>query len=352
MIGVVCMVLLITEKDIVQVVITPEDVIAAVESCYHQDGMGLAQDTPRDEVKVKGKDLPHIAPGTTSVGLGAAYLEESGALIVSLGYHFDFHKYLSQILDPETGKTLAIIKRGRGAFGIKPKTIGTGGLRTGAAAAVGAKYLARDQVDTVGVIGTGRIGQAALLCMSKVRDFTTVYAHSGRRQDMEYNQMMGNMLGIDIIAGESLEDVVRHSDILITSTFAEEPIIKGEWVKEGTYIAGMGADGPKKAELDPDVFLKASKIYVDSQRCLSIKELARPLKNGTLKPEKITGRIGEVVAGVKPRRENDSEITILESDGTHMQSAAVVWLIYQKVKAAGLGTEIADIPSAEFFVNP
>jgi len=346
------MVLLIKEEDISKVDITPEDVIAAVEDCYRQDGLGMAQDTPRGEVKIKGKDLPHIAPGTTSIGLGTAYLEESGALVISFRFYLDFHKYISHIIDPETGKTLAIIKQGGDPLDTKPKTIGIGELRTGAAAAVGAKYLARNKIESVGVIGTGRIGQASLLCMSKVKDFNTVYSHSGKKKDEEYNQMMGRMLDMDFIAAESLEEVVKKSDILITATFAQEPIIKGEWLKEGTYIAGMGADGSMKAELDPVAFQKASKIYIDSHRCLSIKEIARPLKNGLLKSENITGKIGEVVAGVKPSREHDSEIIIFESDGTHMQTSAVVWLIYQKVKEAGLGSEVTELPSAEFFVNP
>jgi len=346
------MVLLITDDDLAKIEIPPEDYITVVEDCYRQDGLGLTQETPRLEVKVKGKDLPHIAPGTTSVGQGLAFLEESGLLVASQSFHFDFHKYLSHILDPESGETLAIIKRGRAPFGVKPKTISSGGLRTGAAAAVGAKYLARDKIETVGVVGTGRIGQASLLCMSKVADFQTVLAHSGRKKDPQYNQMMGELLGMDITAAESVEEVVRKADILITATFAEEPIIKGEWFMEGTFVAGMGADGPKKAEMDPAAFQRASKVYIDSEKCLSIKEIARPMKEGLLRPEDITGRIGETVAGIKPGRENEMEITIFESDGTHMQSAAVVGLLYQKVKEAGLGTEITDLPNFSFFLNP
>ena len=344
------MVLLIDDKDINQIEFTPEEIIQVVEDCYRQDGMGQAQDTPRMEIKIKGKDLPHIAPGTTSIGQGMAYLERSGILVISQTYHFDFHKYISHIIDPETGKSLAIVKRGRAPFGQKASGINTGGLRTGAAAAIGAKYLAIENIDTVGVVGTGRIGQASLLCTSKVRDFDTVYAHSGRRRDDEFTQTMGRYIGVDIIPTENVKEIAEKTQLIITSTYAQQPILLGDWLSEGTHISGMGADGPMKAEIGPKAFQRASKIYIDGVKCLSIGEVARPLSEGLITESDITGRIGELVAGIKPGRISDDEITIFESDGTHMQSAAVVGLIYRRVIEAGLGQEVYE--GSGFYLNP
>jgi len=343
------MVLLIEETDIAQIELTPSEVIAAVESAYRQDGLGQAEETPRLEIKIKGKHLPHIAPGTTSVGQGMAYLEGSGVFVVSHAYHFDFHKYINQILDPETGETLAVIKRSRGALGSRPGKIDSGSLRTGAAAAIGAKHMGRASVEAVGVIGTGRIGRASLACVAEVRDFDVVYSHSGRRRDEEFSRVMGEIIGVDVVACETPEEVVRGSDILVTATYAQEPVVRGEWLKEGAHISGMGADGPMKAEMDVEVFRRASWVAVDSEKCLSIGEVARSFEAGSLDRDKIW-RIGEVVAGLKPGRKDDSEITVFESDGTHIQSAAVVHLIYEKAVELGLGVEASNISS--FFVNP
>jgi ornithine cyclodeaminase/alanine dehydrogenase-like protein (mu-crystallin family) len=343
------MVLLIEEPDIAQIELTPSEVIAAVESAYRQDGLGQAEETPRLEIQIKRKHLPHIAPGTTSVGQGMALLEGSGVFIVSHAYHFDFHKYISQILDPETGETLAVIKRSRGALGSRPGKIDSGGLRTGAAAAIGAKYMGKASVEAVGVIGTGRIGRASLACIAEVRDFDVVYSHSGRSKDDEFARVMGEIIGIDVIACESPEEVVRSSDLLVTATYAQEPVVKGEWLREGAHVSGMGADGPMKAEMDVEVFRRAGKVAVDSEKCLFIGEVARSLEAGALEKEGIW-RIGEVVAGLKPGREDDSEITVFESDGTHIQSASVVHLIYKKALELGLGVETSNISS--FFVNP
>ena len=344
------MVLLIRDKDIKAVEITPEEVIEAVEYAYRQDGMGLAFESPRFEIQIKGRHLPHIAPGTTSVGQGMAYLEESKVLVVSNSYSFSWNKFTSHIMNPENGETLALILRTRKPFGVKTKELSSGGYRTGAAAAIGAKYLANESVDAVGVIGTGRVGRASLVCMDKVREFDTVYAHSGTRRDDEFAQDMSALLGIEVIASNSVEEVVRNSDLLITATYATEPVVNGEWLREGTHISGMGADGHLKAELDATTMKRADKIVIDSQKCLSIGEIARPMAKGIISLEDIHGKIGKVVAGIKPGREHPEEITIFESDGTNIQSAAVVWLIYNKVKEAGLGIETSE--RSPFFVNP
>jgi alanine dehydrogenase len=340
------MVLLIDEGDISKLEISPVEVIRVVEDCYRQAGLGLAQDSPRMEIRVKGKDLPHIAPGTTGISMGMAYLEESGILVMSESYQFGFRKYVNKIIDPETGEIIAIINRG----GTKRKKISTGSLRTGAAAAVGTKYLAKDKIEAVGVVGTGRIGQASLLCLSKIKEFETVYAHSGRRMDLEFPKIMSELVDAEIIPVNSVKETVENCDVLVTATFAQDPIISGSWLKPGTHICGMGADGPLKSELDPEVFRRASKIYIDGKKCLEIGEVTRALKTGSISPESITGLIGELVAGKKPSRASPDEITVFESDGTHMQSASVVGLIYNKVKEAGLGIEVKRV--ADFFYNP
>lgn len=344
------MVLLIRDEDIKAVEITPEEVIKAVEDAYRQDGMGFAFETPRLEIQIKGRHLPHIAPGTTSVGQGMAYLEGSKAFVISHTYHFSWHKYISHIMDSEDGETLALVLRTRSPLGVKTKELSSGEYRTGAAAAIGAKYLSNESIDAVGVIGTGRVGRASLVCMDLVRDFDTVYAHSGNRRDDEFAQDMRDLLGVDVVPSNNPEEVVRNSNLLITATYATEPVVYGEWLREGTHISGMGADGHLKAELDAITMKRADKIVIDSQKCLSIGEIARPMKRGIISIDDIHGKIGEVVAGVKPGRERPEEITIFESDGTHIQSAAVVWLIYNKVKEAGLGTETLE--SSPFFINP
>ena len=345
------MVLLIRAEDIWKANITPEEAIEAVEDAYRQDGKGHAQDTSRAEVVTKGKGLPHIAPGTHSIGQTLAYLEESKVVVLSNRFSYLSHKSITHLIEPRDGKTLAIISTGDLSQKAQSQEHRSKfDLRTGSAAAIGAKYLARKNIDTVGSIGAGRIGQSSLLCLSKVREFNKVYVYDHNiKQSEEFATKMGGILGIDIIATDKPEEVVRNSDVLITATPSTEPIVKGEWIREGTHISAIGADCPLKAELDVVTFKRADKIVIDSEKCLTIGELANAIKQEVLRPEDIYGKIGEVVAGVKPGREDNSEITIFESDGTNIQTASIQYLIYQKVKEKGLGLEISKLPS--YFIN-
>jgi len=338
------MVLLIDDEDVKKAELSPEEVIDAVEDAYRQDGMGLAQDTPRREVRTKGKDLPHIAPGTESIGQGLTFLEGSKVVVVSHAFHFSWHRYVTMIIDSENGKTQAIISREGAPFGTKQRVAGFGDLRTGAAAAIGAKYLARKSIESVGLLGTGKVGRGSLVCLSKVRSFDKVYVHSGRKKDEGFSAEMSRMLGVNIMASDHPRDVVSSSDILITATYATTPIVKGEWLREGTHISGMGSDDPLKSELDLATFRRADKIVIDSEKCLTTGELAQPIRLGALSPSDIYGKIAEIVAGKKRGRGQDHENTIFMSDGTNLQSAGVSYLIYQKVKKMGLGRETSAIP--------
>jgi alanine dehydrogenase len=338
------MVLLIDDEDVKKAELTPEEVISAVEDAYRQDGMGLAQDTPRREVRTKGKDLPHIAPGTESVGQGLTFLERFKVVVVSHAFHFSWHRYVTMIIDSEDGKTLAIISREGAPFGVKQRGPVLGDLRTGAAAAIGAKYLARESIESVGLLGTGKVGRGSLVCLSKVRSFNKVYVHSGRKKDEEFAAEMGRILGVDVRASDHPREAVSSSDVLITATYATIPIVKGEWLMEGSHISGMGSDDPLKAELDFAAFKRADKIVIDGEKCLTTGELAQPIRLGTLSPSDIYGKISEVVAGKKSGRSRNGENTIFMSDGTNLQSAGVSNLIYQKVKKMGLGRETSSIP--------
>ena len=344
------MVLLIGDEDVKKAELTPEEVIGAVENAYRQDGMGFAQDTPRREVRTKGKDLPHIAPGTESIGQGLSYLEESKIVVISHAFHFQWHRYLTQIIDSTNGKTLAVILREGKPFGTKPGETAVGDLRTGAAAAIGAKYLAKKTITDVGLIGTGKVGRASLLCLSKVMNFERVYLHSGRRKDEHSAREISRILSKDVTATETANDVAKKAEVLITATYSTTPIVDGRWIQPGTHISGMGSDDPLKAELDPETFRRSDKIVVDGEKCLTIGEVSNAIKQGALKPTDIYGKIGEIVVGSKRGRESDKEITIFVSDGTNLQSAGVSLLIYKKVKSLGLGVESSNLET--YFYNP
>jgi len=340
------MALLIRDED-VRKVVTPEDVIGAVENVYRQHGLGKVQDTPRREVRMRGKDLPHLAAGTTSVGQGLAYLGEENVVVISHTFHFHeteerskefppvrLNPNLIHVIDAKEGRTLAIIRSPYASW-----------MRTSAAGAVGLKYLARRDSKTVGVIGTGLQVKGQLFFLSKVMKIENVLAHSGRRKDVEFAKEMGSRVGVDIKSCDSVESVVRDADVLVTATRSTEPLVRGDWVKKGTHINSIGADDPQKVELDVATLKRADKVVVDSDRAIVwIGQIMNAVKQGALKAENISS-IGQVVAGVKRGRESDDEITVFSCEGSNMQTAGVAFKVYERVKRAGLGIETTSLNS-------
>jgi len=242
-----------------------------------------------------------------------------------------------------------VIIRDSVPFGERQPEVGVEDLRTGAAAAIGAKYLAPSKISSVGLIGTGKVGRASIICLSTVREFEKVYVYSGRRSNESFAIEMSKILGKDVIATRSAEETVKNADVLVTATYATTPIVKGEWLRKGTHISGMGSDDPLKSELDAETLRRANKIVIDGEKCLTIGEIASAIRGGTISASNIYGKIGELVAGTKRGREGDNEITVFISDGTNLQSAGASLLIYKKVKELGLGVETSSLK--KYFFN-
>lgn len=336
------MTLLIREED-VKKILTFEKTLEAVESAYRQYGMGLAGGNslrhhclppPRCEIRVEGKDLPHISPQIRSVHQSMAYLEDTGMVFLRWSFRLGAKKgNMAYLIDARNGEILAIIKA--------PNYESY--MRTGAAGAIGSKYLSRKDSKIAGMIGTGTQGRAQLEFLSKVRNLEKAFAYSGRRRDEEYAREMSRKLGIDVIACDGAEEVVRNADILTTATMATEPIVKGEWINEGLHITAIGADDPLKVELDAATLKKADKIVIDDyQLALDTKEIRVPMEQGILSGEAIYGTIGEIVAGVKPGRETSSEITVFESTGMTIAYVTINAMVYKEAIDRGLGTEISN----------
>jgi len=337
--------LLISEED-VKKLLTFDEAIEAVEDAYRQYGMGLVginslrngnHIPPRCEVRIEGKNLPHLSPQIRNISQSSAYLEGTGMAFLYWSFHLgDRRGYISYLIDAKNGEILAIIKANATV------RAHLGWMRVGADGAVGARYLSRKDSKTAGVIGTGRVGSAQLQFLTRVRHIEKAFTYSGRRKDEVYAREMSNRLGIDVLACSGAEEVVRNADILITATHATTPIVKGEWINEGVHISAFGADCPLKAELDTSTLKKADKIVIDYELALDTKEIRALIEQGILRDKNIYGNIGEVVAGIKPGRENPSEITIYKNTGMTFPYVAINAIIYKKAKKMGLGTDIGE----------
>ena len=206
-------------------------------------------------------------------------------------------------------------------------------IRTGAAGAVAADCLARRDVDTIGVIGSGVQARHQVACLREVRDFRRVLAWSIDRPGLEqYCEEMRASHGIEAVACESAEDACRQADILITATPSREPIVSAAWLKAGTHVTAVGSDTPGKQELEAACLARADVVVVDRlAQCAKFGELSHALAAGLMREADVRGQLGEVVAGSKPGRTRDDEITICDLTGVGFQDTAIAALAWERL---------------------
>ncbi len=214
--------------------------------------------------------------------------------------------------------------------------------RTGAAGAVAASVLARKDSQKVGILGTGTQGRMQLLALRELFDIQKVTAWDIDKAMAErYKDQITKELSIDVQIVESPEDVTRDADILVSVTPSRKALITVDSIQEGMHINAIGADGPGKQELDPQIMTRVSKIVVDSlEQCRRIGEIQHALGQGLIDESNIHAEIGEIINGDKSGRESEKEITLFDSTGLSAQDIAAAKIVYDAAKEKGLGTKI------------
>jgi alanine dehydrogenase len=224
--------------------------------------------------------------------------------------------------DPETALPLAVMDA----------TLLTA-IRTGAAGAVAAKYLARPDAKSIGFVGSGVQARTLLDAVRVVFDDLEVVASDISAEAAEaFAEESGGHAG-------ELADAAG-CDIVCTATPVREPIVRREWVHPGTHINAMGADAHGKQELATQILLDAKVVIDDWDQACGSGEVNVPLETGALGRESIHAALGEIVAGHQPARESTDEITVFDSTGLAVQDVALARLVYELAKEKGVGIEV------------
>jgi alanine dehydrogenase len=214
-------------------------------------------------------------------------------------------------------------------------------MRTGAAGGIAAKYLARKDASTIGLIGSGRQAWTQMLAykavfgsqikMVKVYDLNLAASKS-------LAERISKELGYDAIAYDQPQ-CAADADIVVTTTPSRKPILRLAWIKPGTHINAIGADAPGKQELET-LLTVAAKVFVDSlDQASHSGEINVPWTEGQLDEVKLAGTLGAVIAGAKPGRVNDQDITVFDSTGLSIQDMAVAHLVYERAIVEGIGRD-------------
>ncbi len=298
--------------------LTMNDVIDAVKGVYCDKAKG--------DTEVFPLVFHEFEPGVADMDIKSGWVK--GASIFGLKlvswYGNNVEKGLPALVgtvivcDDKTGEPIGILD---GAY--------VTGIRTGAAGALGAKYLARENSETLLIVGAGHVAPfqiaATLQLMpqiKKVMVYDPIKFEGAKTLVSSLAHILKEELNMEIPSGiefeavENPEEATKASDIIITVTPSKGPIIKSDWVTPGTHISCIGADMGDKQEIEGEILAKA-KVYVDDlPQNINVGEIEIPIKQGIIKAEDIIGELGHVINGAVKGRESDEDITVYDATGT------------------------------------
>ena len=223
-------------------------------------------------------------------------------------------------------------------------------VRTGAAGALAARYLAPSKVENAGVIGAGTQARFQMRGLYLVRPFKRIYTWSPDPEDVRdaYVQDISKELGVEVIKAESAEEVVKRCHSVTTTTPARQPVIKAEWLHPGLHITAMGSDTEEKQELDAKIFARADLVACDlKSQCYRLGELRSAKAAGTAPEDGDILELGLFASGGAPGRTNDDQISVCDLTGVGIQDTAIALEALKRIKAAGC-EKLIDFPQKLF----
>ncbi len=320
---------LILDRKAVSSLVDMKSSIGAVEKVFAQYGLGRAVMPPKiylDLPKFKGdfRAMPAFAEG-----LSKCSLKWVNAHANNSKYGLPSVMAVVILNDPQTGFPLCIMD---GTF--------LTSMRTGAAGAVAAKYLARRDSQIVALVGCGAQARTQLMGLREVFAIKTVKIFGKEKVLAENFIKTMKRPGENIIAAATIKECVQEADIVVTTTPSRKPIVQGQWIKKGTHINAIGADAAGKQELNSTI-LKFAKIVVDDFRQAGHSgEINVPIAQGILTQKDIYAQLGEIVCGKKKGRTSNQEITVFDSTGLAIQDLAMADLIYRSAVKSSVGQKI------------
>ena len=321
--------LILSRSDMIGL-LTPAEYVDCVEHAFRMHGLGRVYMEPKGHIVLdRYQGEWEVMP---------SYIEEPEAAACKwVSIREDNTKYglpaVFSILvytHPETGFPLAICD---GSY----HTL----MRTGASAAVSAKWLARADSSVLAIIGAGSVAQGTLATCDAVFEWreVRVWSRTQASVDRFLQSERPKFPHLSIEGSTDLEQAVRGADVVVTGTHARGWIVDDAWIEPGTHIAALGADLEGEQELHPAI-LQRARIFVDDIRqCVPDGEINVALREGLIAESDVTGEIGKVICGELEGRQSDEQITVFDSTGIALQDSATVPLEYERAVAAGVGIE-------------
>jgi thiomorpholine-carboxylate dehydrogenase len=211
------------------------------------------------------------------------------------------------LVDPETGTPLAVMD---GRLITE--------MRTAAVSAAATKLFASPDAKVLAILGSGVQARSHVEALRLVRQFEEVRVWSPTSKHAE---RFAEEIGAKSMSPES---AVRGSDVIVTATSSQTPVLQGSWLKHGSHVNAVGACRPDWRELDDEAMTNV--VFVDS-RAGAMKESGDIILSGV----KIYAELGEALARKVDPRAN--ETTIFKSLGMAVEDIAAALLVYRSATA-------------------
>jgi len=307
--------LFLSERD-VQQLLTPADAVDVVEGSFRRMAAGAVENAPRRRLKLQEGRLADMAAADLELGYAAvktyAGFAEGAAFVVAL-FAVDRPELVALIEADHLGR-----------------------LRTGAASAVAARYLAREGAESLGVIGCGWQAETQVACIrAAVPSVERVVAYCRTERNL---RAFCKRVGAG--AAESNRDAAEQ-DVVVTITTSRDPVLRGEWLRPGALVCAVGANNPASRELDNVVLERASLVCCDwlEQARIESADLIEPVQQGVLDWLEVH-ELHEIVSGELPGRQSPEDIVLFKSNGIAAWDVAVAAAVVERARERGVGREL------------
>jgi ornithine cyclodeaminase len=208
-------------------------------------------------------------------------------------------------------------------------------IRTAAAGALAAKYFAPKHISAIGIIGTGIQAKLQLQYLQKHTPCKTVWVW-GRTAENAVKFKLDLANDFDIRIASTPKEVASHSNLIVTTTPSETPLLHLEDILPGTHITAVGSDTSHKQELSSNLVAKADRIIADSiPQSNSRGEIYRAIKDEKLSSKKVI-ELGKAIQDSSLQRINEQQISIVDLTGVAVQDMMIAKAIYTNFKNSKL----------------
>ena len=307
--------LYLTEAEVAEL-LSPADALEAVEGSFRRLAAGEVENIPRQKTRFEGGFLAVMWAVDRELGLAGLKTYAAGREGVS---------FVVLLFETETTEPIAVIEADK-----------LGQLRTGAASGVAVRHLAREGATSLGVIGCGWQARSQVACIREaVPSLETVVAYC--RTD---ERLAAFCKEVGAEAGESHRDAAAQ-DVVVTVTTSRDPVLRGEWLRPGALVCAVGANDPRRRELDNVVLERAAFVCCDSVEDAKREsgDLIEPVEAGVLDWLEVH-ELQEVVAGELPGRQADDDIVVFKSNGLAAWDVAIAAVAVERARERGVGREL------------